>query len=395
MNEKATIGVIGLGVMGRSLALNLVNHDIKTAIHNVTQPGETENKAEELGAHSGLFVPCRDLKELVDCLESPRKILLMIKAGEPVDTMLELLSPLLDEGDILIDGGNSHFEDTLRRTEKLATNGQHFVGMGVSGGEQGALKGPSMMPGGPQAALDHLYPIIERIAAKNDTHQPCIVKCEGAGAGHFVKMVHNGIEYGEMQLLAEVYDLLKCSGYTEFQIADLLQDWIGKGHGSYLLETTVAVLRHKEAGEPLLPKIRDVARQKGTGSWTTIASLQQGIPGNTISEAVHARLISAQKSVREKHHQNPKPIQSVDMDQLLNAWSVASLINHHIGFEIIRNTASERNWTIDLSEVASAWTSGCIIRSELMKSLVGVFSKSQPFWMTHHLHPSSKITAKR
>ena len=292
--RKADIGILGLGVMGKSLARNFASKGIKTAVYNVPFKGE-ENVVQEFVSSfpEANFIGRSDLENFVESLSTPRAILLMIKAGQPVDDMIAQISPLLDKGDIIIDGGNSYYKDSIRRYSTLQSEGIEFVGMGVSGGEEGALKGPAMMPAGSNKGKERLLPLFQKIAATADG-LPCVDWIGKDGAGHFVKMVHNGIEYADMQLLTEIYAICKnVLGYSNDQTADLLERWKSTIHNSYLLDITIDILRYKEEDEELLETILDVAGHKGTGLWTSKEALDLGVPIPTITSAMNERILSS------------------------------------------------------------------------------------------------------
>ena len=298
--SKADIGLIGLAVMGENLALNMESKGFTVAVFNRTV--EKVDNFVEGRAKGKNIIGTRSIRELVDSLKKPRKIMLMVKAGKPVDDFIDMLIPYLDNGDIIIDGGNSHFPDTIRRTKYVEEKGLLYIGTGVSGGEEGALKGPSIMPGGSPAAWPHVKPIFQAIAAKVEDGSPCCDWVGENGAGHFVKMVHNGIEYGDMQLICEAYQLMKdLLGMSNGEMHRVFTEWNEGELNSYLVEITRDILGYKdEAGEELVDKILDTAGQKGTGKWTAIASLDEGIPLTLIGEAVYARCLSAMKDERVK-----------------------------------------------------------------------------------------------
>lgn len=379
--KKLEIGLLGLGVMGKSLAINLASHGFKVSVFNrhvdKLEVDIAKNFVSE-NPESG-FKGFDDLKTFVASLERPRNILLMVNAGKVVDMVIESLLPFLDEDDLLIDGGNSHFKDTIRRERELKEKGILFMGAGISGGEEGAKKGPSIMPGGPKSSYVRVGPVLERIAAKDKNGYPCCTYIGPDGAGHFVKMVHNGIEYGEMQLIAETYHLLRFHAKTTpEEIADLFEEWNKEMH-SYLLEISVDIIRKKEEGNLLLDNILDAAKQKGTGGWSTNAALELGVPLDTISAAVMARNISGMKEERtaaakqydfkNPEKGNPKELKNV----LFNAYKATAIINHSIGFDLLAAASEEYDWNLNLSEVARVWTNGCIIRSKLMEDLVKKF----------------------
>jgi len=383
MNAFAQFGIVGLGVMGKSLALNLAEKGIKVAVYNRHVPGSEENIAVNfVNTHTtnGTLSGFDDLSAFVTALEKPRKILLMIQAGSAVDQQLEHLAPLLDKGDIVIDGGNSLYIDTNKRTQKLEAAGIHFIGTGISGGEEGARKGPSIMPGGNKEAYEAIRPFLELIAAKDKHGKPCTTYIGKEGAGHFVKMVHNGIEYAEMQILSEVYFLLRYYVlYPPEKIAELFTQWQAEELDSYLLEITIDILRKKEDGELLLDKILDKAAQKGTGGWSTTAAMDLGIPFPTVSEAVMARALSSHKALREQiskqYNTSSAPIELNESiaDKIKHAYKAARIINHATGFHLLKGASTQFHWNLNLAEIARIWTNGCIIRSELMEQIASVF----------------------
>src|SRR3954468_3921705 len=292
MSKKASIGVTGLAVMGRNLARNLARHGHTVALHNRSEE-RTRALVEQFG-DQGDFIPAYSAQAFVDALERPRQVVIMVKAGGPTDAVIEEFAPLLEEGDVIIDAGNAHFADTRRREQALRERGLHFVGSGVSGGEEGALHGPSIMPGGSKESYESLGPLFEDISAKVDG-EPCCVHVGPDGAGHFVKMVHNGIEYADMQLIAEAYDLLRqVGGHSPTEIAEVFQGWNEGRLGSYLIEITAEVLKQTDAatGEPFVDIVLDQAEQKGTGRWTVQAALDLGVPVSGIAESVFARALS-------------------------------------------------------------------------------------------------------
>ncbi|WP_339649988.1 NADP-dependent phosphogluconate dehydrogenase, partial [uncultured Salegentibacter sp.] len=378
-------GLIGLGVMGKSLALNLLSKNINVSVFNRQIPGLEENIAKNFvqqNAEKYTFQGFDDLEQFISSLARPRKILLMVNAGAAVDAVIESLLPLLEKGDIITDGGNSHYKDTWRREKMLREQGIHFIGCGISGGEEGALKGPSIMPGGSAEAYKQMGPLLEKIAAKDKTGNPCCTHIGPDGSGHFVKMVHNGIEYGEMQLIAEIYHFLRF--YTKSSpetIADLFETW-NKEMKSYLLEISVDILRKKENEDFLIDKILDAAKQKGTGGWSTNAALELGVPLDTITAAVLARNISGMKEIRVnasnlyRNENNQSGKLEEIKDELFQAYKTASIINHAVGYDLLRVASSEYNWNLNLSEISRVWTNGCIIRSGLMENLVDIFKDS-------------------
>ncbi|WP_245598625.1 NADP-dependent phosphogluconate dehydrogenase [Sporocytophaga myxococcoides] len=384
MNSLAQFGVVGLGVMGKSLALNLAEKGINVSVYNRHITGSEENIAVDFVKEQSaktVMSGFDDLRAFVISLEKPRKILLMIQAGSAVDQQLDQLLPVLDRGDILIDGGNSFYKDTNKRTKQLNELGIHFIGAGISGGEEGARKGPSIMPGGDKDAYNKISSYLELIAAKDKQGKPCITYIGEEGAGHFVKMVHNGIEYAEMQILTEVYFLLRYySLYPAEKIADLFTQWQHDGLDGYLLEITIDILRKKEDGVLLLDKILDKAAQKGTGGWSTTAAMDLGVPFSTVSEAVMARALSSFKSYRQQISSTySSPLAITDnlkdslSDKIKNAYKAARIINHETGFHLLKEASVQYRWNLNLSEIARIWTNGCIIRSELMEQIATTF----------------------
>ncbi|WP_018477898.1 NADP-dependent phosphogluconate dehydrogenase [Pontibacter roseus] len=387
MIPLSEFGVIGLGVMGKSLALNLAGHGVSVSMFNRHVAGKEEGIAEQVIRENPSFTNIKgfdQLDEFVQSLEKPRKVLLMIYAGV-IDTQIDALLPLLEPGDVVIDGGNSYFKDTARRTQLLTSQGIHFVGTGISGGEEGARKGPSIMPGGPKAGYQLISKYLELIAARDRTGKPCTTYVGPEGAGHFVKMVHNGIEYAEMQALAEAYHLLRhMLQLTPAEIADLFSSWQTSGLGSYLLEITIDILRKKEDGELLLDKVLDQAEQKGTGGWSAGVALEYGVPYDSLSAAVMARALSAMKTERVQAAQlYGQQIKSIDVNQeefvkqLKNAYQATRYINHEIGFRLMQQVSAQQSWDINFSEIARIWTNGCIIRSQLMEELAELYKTQQ------------------
>ncbi len=376
------IGLVGLGVMGRNLALNMEEKGFPVAVWNRDGARIEAFLAEHTGKSFG---GNSELDAFVKLLVRPRRILLMIKAGDPVDQMIDRLLPLLEPGDIVMDGGNSWFEDTQRREQRLREQGLHFVGVGISGGEEGARHGPSMMPGGSDTAYGEVRAIFEAITAQTEAG-PCVTHVGPDGAGHFVKMVHNGIEYADMQLLAEVYDLMRRGlGLAEPGMAEIFAQWNQGPIESFLVELTAQVLRKidGETGKPLVSLIMDRAGQKGTGRWTVQAALEQGVAVPGIAAAVDARVLSAAKSQREAAEaelQGPTLEAVADPQSLLadlhGALYASRITAYAQGLELI-HTASERyGWSVDLAETARIWKGGCIIRARLLDPIRAAFSQS-------------------
>jgi len=377
--EKSEFGLFGLGVMGKSLARNLASRGFEISLFNRHVDGQEvdvaknfKNEFEELSTS----IPFDDVEQFVNSLQKPRKIMLMVNAGKIVDDVVEDLLPFLEDGDILIDGGNSNYNKTKERFEYLESKNICFVGTGVSGGEEGALKGPSIMPGCDEDTYKAVQPYLEAIAAKDANGLPCCTRIGTEGSGHFVKMVHNGIEYVEMQLLAEIYTILKEMGKNPDQIADILEAWKETAN-SYLLEITVDILRKKEGDDWLVDKIMDKAGNKGTGNWTTIASAQLGVPSTMIASALFARYTSFYKEERMVASKNLASKDNSDLDlsidDILQAYQFARLMNHYQGFKLIQEASNNHNWGLNLSELSRIWTNGCIIRSDFMMELVTIF----------------------
>jgi 6-phosphogluconate dehydrogenase len=371
----ATIGLTGLATMGRNLARNIARNGHTIAVHNRTT-ARTTALVDEFG-DEGDFVPCESLADLVAAVERPRAIVVMVKAGEPTDAVVDALVPLLDEGDIVVDAGNAHYRDTLRRQEALEEHGLHFVGMGVSGGEEGALNGPSIMVGGSDHAYERLQPVVESIAAVVDG-TPCCAHIGSDGAGHFVKMVHNGIEYADMQLIAESFDLLRSIlGLEPAEVADVFEEWNGGDLESFLIEMTADVLRHTDAGtgKPFVDVVRDAAEQKGTGRWTVQDALDLGVPITGIAEATFARSLSGHTEQRAAARTMFSTTSDGDrvevdrdtfVDQVRAALYASKVVAYAQGFDQIAAGAEERGWDIDLGEVATIWRGGCIIRAQFL-----------------------------
>lgn len=384
MKEKSDIGIVGLAVMGENLALNMESKGYTVSVYNRTVPGVEERVAEKFAAGRGAgknFKPFSDLQEFVSSISRPRKIMMMIKAGKPVDEMIEKFVPLLDKGDILIDGGNTHFPDTDRRTKYLESQGLLFIGTGVSGGEEGALKGPSIMPGGSKSAWPEVRPVLQDIAAKVNG-DPCCDWIGENGAGHFVKMVHNGIEYGDMQLICEAYQVMKdLLGMTADEMHEVFAEWDKGELDSYLIEITSDILSFKENGEPLVEKILDTAGQKGTGKWTGITALDLGIPLTLIGEAVFARCLSAQKEERvaaSKVLKGPEVRftgdKKVFIEAIRQALLASKIVSYAQGYVLMREAANEYGWDLNYGGIAQVWRGGCIIRSAFLGKIKEAFT---------------------
>jgi len=379
--KKADIGLVGLAVMGENLALNMESKGFSVAVFNI----ETERVDAFInGRGAGKnFTGAFSFEKLCTAVEKPRKIMLMIRAGSPVDETIGKLIPFLEKGDIIIDGGNSHFGDTANRIERLKEHGILYIGTGVSGGEEGALTGPSIMPGGDEAAWPLVKPIFQAISAKAEDGSPCCEWVGTGGAGHFVKMVHNGIEYGDMQLICEAYDVMRgYLGMSADEIGDVFAEWNRAELSSYLIEITAEILRTKDTdGSPLVEKILDTAGQKGTGKWTAVAALDEGIPVTLISEAVFARCLSAAKNERVHASkvlggvtQNFSGDRGLFIQNIKSALYAAKIISYAQGFALLRATASTYGWELKFDEIARMWRGGCIIRSAFLGKISEAFA---------------------
>lgn len=381
--SKADIGLIGLAVMGENLVLNMESHGFTVAVYNRTVE-KVDNFINGRGKGKNI-IGTHSLEELVASLKKPRKVMLMVKAGKPVDDFIELLIPLLEPGDIIIDGGNSHFHDTIRRTKYVEEKGLLYIGTGVSGGEEGALRGPSIMPGGSPKAWEHVKPIFQAIAAKVADGTPCCDWVGENGAGHFVKMVHNGIEYGDMQLICETYQIMKdLLGLSYDEMHNIFKEWNEGELESYLIEITRDILAYKdEDGQPLVEKILDAAGQKGTGKWTVIASLDAGIPLTLIGEAVYARSLSALKAERvyaSSVIKGPTPKFEGDKNQFIEdlrkALYASKIISYAQGFMLMRQAAKDYGWNLNYGGIALMWRGGCIIRSAFLGKIKEAFDNN-------------------
>ena len=382
--NKSNIGLIGLAVMGENLVLNMENHGFSVAVFN-----RTTSKVENFinGRAKGKNIKgCFSIEELVDNLESPRKVMLLVKAGRPVDEFIDLLIPHLEKGDIIIDGGNSHFPDTIRRTEYVESKGLLYIGTGVSGGEEGALLGPSIMPGGSPDAWSAVKPIFQAIAAKVSDGSPCCEWVGNNGAGHFVKMVHNGIEYGDMQMISEAYSIMKnLLGMTPAEMQPVFAEWNKGELDSYLIEITRDILGKKDddTGKAMVDVILDTAGQKGTGKWTSQAALDLGCPAPTVSEAVFARAMSAIKEERveaSKKLKGPEVKSSVDKKEFIEmvrkALYASKICSYAQGYQLMKLAAEEHKWDLKYGEIALMWRGGCIIRAQFLGKIKGAFDKN-------------------
>ncbi|MDF7670374.1 NADP-dependent phosphogluconate dehydrogenase [Orbaceae bacterium ESL0721] len=376
------IGVIGMAVMGRNLALNIESRGFSVSIYNRSK----EKTEEVIAEHSDKnLVPYFSIEEFVNSLEKPRRILIMVQAGKGTDAVIDELTPLLDKGDIIIDGGNAYFEDTIRRNKMLSDKGFNFIGTGVSGGEEGALKGPSIMPGGQREAYQLVAPILEKIAAKADG-EPCVAYIGPDGAGHYVKMVHNGIEYGDMQLIAESYAVLKhIAGLTNAELADVFTEWNKGELDSYLIEITADIFKYKdESGDYLIDHILDAAGNKGTGKWTSQSSLDLGEPLSLITESVFARYISALKDQRvaaSKVLQGPKQTPYTGdklalIEKVRKALYMGKIISYAQGFSQLKAASKQYNWNLNYGEIAKIFRAGCIIRAQFLQKITDAYSEN-------------------
>ena len=372
----ADIGLIGLGVMGSSLALNIANHGYSVAVHN-----RSRKEIDELinGRAKGKdIVGCEDIVDFVNSIKKPRKVMLMVVAGSVVDDCINKLTPYLDQGDIIIDGGNSHYPDTIRRTKSLEEQGFLFVGAGVSGGEEGALKGPSIMPGGSSSAWPEVKDIFQTISAKVENNEPCCDWIGEDGSGHFVKMVHNGIEYGDMQLICEAYQIMKdLLGMSVDEMHDIFKQWNEGELSSYLIEITADILAYKETdGTPLVERILDTAGQKGTGKWTAAVALELGTPLTLIGEAVFSRYLS---SIKQDRVEASKLLSGPDiqfdgnkkqvLEDIHDSLYAAKIVSYAQGYTLLNEAANQFNWNLNYGGIALMWRGGCIIRSAFLNKI--------------------------
>ena len=379
--QKSDFGLIGLAVMGQNLVLNVESRGFQVSVFNrttaVTDQFIADNPDKKL-------VGAQTLEEFVESLASPRKIQIMVKAGAPVDAVIDQLVPLLDEGDIIIDGGNSLYTDTERRDEVLSQMGLRFIGAGVSGGEEGALKGPSIMPGGPASTWEVMKPIFESISAKIDG-VPCVTHIGPGGAGHYVKMVHNGIEYGDMQLICEAYNIFKAAGFTADEMAKVFTDWNNGELESYLIQITAKIFEEKDAetGKPIIDVIVDKAGQKGTGQWTLENAVENAIVISTINAAVEARILSSKKAQRvaaSKELRGPKASITMEKADLIakvhDALYASKIISYAQGLDLIKTMGEKKSWGLDLSAIARIWRGGCIIRARFLNHITEAYERN-------------------
>jgi 6-phosphogluconate dehydrogenase len=382
MNNKAHWGIMGLGVMGTSLSRNLGRNGVSLALYNRNLKRSEEKVAEQrIQSYPELknALAYEELVPFINAIETPRKLLLMLPAGEVTDHVLKELIPLLDRGDVVIDGGNSHYETTDKRAAHFKDIGIRFLGMGVSGGKEGALRGPSLMLGGDPDAYLLVEKDLQSIAAKNKKNDPCCGYVGRGGAGHFVKMVHNGIEYAEMQLIAEVFEIALSDPEISIQkLQKIFEEWQNTQSQNYLLSITSEILQYQENGVPFIELIEDKASNKGTGAWASSSGAQLGSPNSLMTAALHSRFTSFLKQERvslAKHFDLPKRTQNISLTHLKKTYDLSRWINHHQGFEMIRVAANQYQWEIELSKIASLWSEGCIIKSSLMCQLIEDFTK--------------------
>jgi len=386
---KSDIGLIGLAVMGENLALNMANHGWNVSVYNRTVPGIEEGVVERFinGRAQGKSISGYTvMQDFVDSIQTPRRIMMMVRAGRAVDDLMQQLFPLLSPGDIIIDGGNSNYEDTNRRVALSEEKGFRFVGSGVSGGEEGALNGASIMPGGSRAAWESVKPILQSIAAKAEDGTPCCQWVGPQGSGHFVKMIHNGIEYGDMQLISEAYWVMKhIGGMSNEEMADVFEAWNRGKLQSYLVEITANILRHKSAdGSMLIDHILDTAGQKGTGKWSVINAMELGMPLGLIGTAVFERSLSADKDMRVKASGRfPHVPITADSDRetLLNnifaALYASKLVSYAQGFSVLQKASDEFGWDLDMASIARMWRGGCIIRSAFLNDIAQAYDEAE------------------
>lgn len=383
--SKPQIGVVGMAVMGKNLALNIESRGYSVAIYN-----RTGSKTEKVVADhpDKNLVPSYTIEDFVNSLETPRRIILMVKAGAPTDATIKSLLPHLDKGDVLIDGGNTFFQETMRRNEELDNSGINFIGMGVSGGEKGALEGPSLMPGGQKEAYDLVEPILKKIAAKAEDGEACVTYVGPNGVGHYVKMVHNGIEYGDMELIAESYNLMRnLLGLSNDEISDVFNEWKDGELKSYLIDITADILTRKDdlgTGKPIVDVILDRAGNKGTGKWSSQSALELGVPQSLITESVYARYISAMKDERVAASQvlpNPEfDLGDVNKKELVEkirrALYFSKIMSYAQGFEQLRVASENYDWNLNYGDMAKIWREGCIIRAQFLQKITDAYEKN-------------------
>ena len=382
MQAANDIGLIGLAVMGQNLVLNIESRGFAVSVFNRSPEVTSQFTAAHPGKQLAGFA---DLGGFVASLSRPRKVLVMVKAGSAVDAVIEQLGPLLDEGDIVVDCGNSLYTDTERRDAQLSARGLRFIGAGVSGGEEGARKGPAIMPGGPASTWQEMRPIFEAIAAKAEG-EPCVAHIGPGGAGHYVKMIHNGIEYGDMQLICEAYALFQAAGFSADEMAAVFEQWNEGELQSYLIQITAKALAQKDpiTGGPLVDVILDKAGQKGTGQWTLLNAAENAVVISTINAAVEARVLSSQKALRVVASQQlhgPAPVLNVDRTTLVaqvhDALYASKVISYAQGLDLMRTMSAQKGWTLDLGQIAALWRGGCIIRARFLNHITAAY-RAQP-----------------
>jgi 6-phosphogluconate dehydrogenase len=378
MDKQSDFGLIGLAVMGQNLVLNVESRGFQVSVYNRTAEATDAFIAEHPGKK---LVAAHSLTEFVQSLARPRKVMLMVKAGAPVDAVIEQLIPLLEADDIVIDGGNSLFTDTERRDALLTSKGLRFIGAGVSGGEEGARKGPAIMPGGPASTWQAMRPIFESIAAKVNG-EPCVIHIGPGGAGHYVKMIHNGIEYGDMQLICEAYSLFQAAGMSADEMADVFDAWNEGELQSYLIQITGKALRQRdpETGQPIVDLILDKAGQKGTGQWTLMNAADNAVVVSTINAAVEARVLSSMKALRvttSTQLHGPKTALKVDRQRLIaqvhDALYASKIVSYAQGLDLMRTMSDRKAWALDLGAIASIWRGGCIIRARFLNRITEAY----------------------
>ena len=383
--EKAQIGVIGMAVMGKNLALNIERQGYRVAVYDWDST-YTKQAMKDHGDKN--FVASYGMKDFVESIEKPRRILMMVKAGAPTDSTIQNVLPYLDKGDVLIDGGNTFFKDTMRRNKELENSGINFIGMGTSGGQKGALNGPSLMPGGQKEAYDLVAPILKQIAAKApEDGEPCVAYIGPNGAGHYVKMVHNGIEYGDMELIAESYDLMKrVLHMSNAEIAATFDEWRHTELNSYLIDITAEILTRKDdlgTEKDIIDVILDRAGNKGTGKWSSQSALDLGMPQTLITEAVYARYISAMKKERvqaskvlpQPENQVPEVDKQATIEKIRKALYFSKIMSYAQGFEQIKVASDNYQWNIHLGELAKIWRAGCIIRAQFLQKITDAYDR--------------------
>jgi len=386
MEANSDFGLIGLAVMGQNLVLNVESRGFTVSVYNRTTSTMEEFISENPGKN---LVGAETVESFVASLKRPRKIMIMVKAGGPVDKVIEGLLPYLEEGDIVIDGGNSLYTDSERRDKWLEPLGFRFIGAGVSGGEEGALKGPSIMPGGPTSTWEVMQPIFESISAKVDG-EPCVTHIGKGGAGHFVKMVHNGIEYGDMQLICEAYNIFKAAGISNAEQAEIFAEWNAGDLESFLIEITANILKHKdvETGKDIVDLVVDKAGQKGTGRWTVMESVEQAVPFSTIAGSVEARILSAKRDERKvasgilEGPDNWNFDLTMPKEELVakvrNALYASKIVSYAQGLDLIAKVGEDKGWGLNLGEIAKIWRGGCIIRAQFLNRITEAYQQDTP-----------------